>query len=170
MRRVVVGSSRDGRSAVLADGPSPMIRRVIQGDDPDPRHISSEQLADVPVALEVGQFVSVELWSTTTAPPQLGAADRTAAEPVLPGPGMARWMISVMGPNMNWPLHRTDTLDHGIVLSGEVHLLLETGEVRLGPGDAVVIDGAVHGWRTGPSGCTKATWIIGLASAREGDR
>jgi len=33
------------------------------------------------------------------------------------------------------------------VLEGEIMLVLETSEVRLGPGDLVVDRGVIHGWR-----------------------
>jgi mannose-6-phosphate isomerase-like protein (cupin superfamily) len=43
-------------------------------------------------------------------------------------------------------MHRTDTIDYVIVLSGEVTLLLEEEEVRLKPFDVVVQRGTNHAW------------------------
>jgi uncharacterized cupin superfamily protein len=44
-------------------------------------------------------------------------------------------------------MHRTETVDVGIVLEGETWLLLDDGsETRVGPGDAVVQRGTMHAW------------------------
>ena len=52
-----------------------------------------------------------------------------------------------MAPGAESPMHRTETLDVGIVLDGETWLLLDGGsETRVGPGDAVVQRGTNHAW------------------------
>jgi quercetin dioxygenase-like cupin family protein len=44
-------------------------------------------------------------------------------------------------------MHRTESVDYGIVLAGEVHLVLDDGsETRLQPGDVVVQRGTEHAW------------------------
>lgn len=43
--------------------------------------------------------------------------------------------------------HRTDTLDYVIVVHGEVWLVLDHEEKRLGPGDSVIQIGARHAWQ-----------------------
>ena len=63
------------------------------------------------------------------------------------------WHRTVFGPNTAARKHATPTFDVDVVISGEVDLLLEDGQVRLGPGDTVVIPGVVHGWRTGSTSC-----------------
>jgi hypothetical protein len=46
-------------------------------------------------------------------------------------------------------MHATDSVDYGVVLSGEIWLELDDGaEVRLGPGDVVVQNGTRHAWHT----------------------
>lgn len=44
-------------------------------------------------------------------------------------------------------MHATDTLDYLVVVSGEVTLITETGEVLLKAGDVLVDRGVMHGWR-----------------------
>lgn len=44
-------------------------------------------------------------------------------------------------------MHRTKTLDYGVILEGEVWLLTDTDEVVLKPGDTFVCRGANHTWR-----------------------
>lgn len=43
-------------------------------------------------------------------------------------------------------MHATNTLDYLVVLSGEITLLLETGEVTLHTGDTLVDRGVIHAW------------------------
>jgi quercetin dioxygenase-like cupin family protein len=42
--------------------------------------------------------------------------------------------------------HRTDTLDYNVVLEGELWFLSRGGEVRLGPGECVVVRGIEPAW------------------------
>ncbi|MBV9249559.1 MAG: cupin domain-containing protein [Acetobacteraceae bacterium] len=43
-------------------------------------------------------------------------------------------------------MHKTRTVDYIILLSGEVDLLLDDGEVHLKPFDVVIQRGTNHGW------------------------
>jgi mannose-6-phosphate isomerase-like protein (cupin superfamily) len=43
-------------------------------------------------------------------------------------------------------MHRTETVDYGIVLEGEITLLVDVGEVTVHAGDIVVQRGTNHGW------------------------
>ena len=46
------------------------------------------------------------------------------------------------------PMHRTDSIDYGIVLSGEVEMELDDGSrTLLGPGAIIVQRGTIHVWR-----------------------
>ena len=46
------------------------------------------------------------------------------------------------------PMHRTNSIDYGMVLSGEVELELDDGaKTLLGPGDVIVQRGTIHLWR-----------------------
>jgi len=43
-------------------------------------------------------------------------------------------------------MHKSETLDYGILLSGERILVLDDGEYVLNPGDTVVQIGSWHAW------------------------
>jgi mannose-6-phosphate isomerase-like protein (cupin superfamily) len=43
-------------------------------------------------------------------------------------------------------MHVHDTLDIVTVVSGELHIVLETGETLLRQGDSVIVRGVVHSW------------------------
>ncbi|KAJ5812634.1 hypothetical protein N7474_008935 [Penicillium riverlandense] len=53
-----------------------------------------------------------------------------------------------MQPHALSPMHRTVSLDYGVVLEGEVELVLDSGETRLMKrGDVAVQRGTNHAWR-----------------------
>ena len=43
-------------------------------------------------------------------------------------------------------MHRTRTLDYGVILSGEMHMLLDDEEVHRNAGDVVIQRGTNHAW------------------------
>ena len=43
-------------------------------------------------------------------------------------------------------MHRTESIDYGIVIAGEMTLVLDDGEVLLKPGSVVVQRGTNHAW------------------------
>lgn len=51
-------------------------------------------------------------------------------------------------PSNNPMMHRTKSLDYGVVLEGEIELILDSGETRsLRRGDVAVQRGTMHAWR-----------------------
>ncbi len=60
-----------------------------------------------------------------------------------------------MMPGATSPMHRTVSLDYGVVLEGEVELVLDSGEVRLlKRGHVAVQRGTNHAWRN----ASKSEW------------
>ncbi|KAK8139744.1 hypothetical protein PG984_000867 [Apiospora sp. TS-2023a] len=65
---------------------------------------------------------------------------------VVPGGTVARYVD--VPPLSVSPMHRTVSLDYGVVLEGEVELVLDSGEVRrMRRGDLAVQRGTMHAWR-----------------------
>ena len=53
-----------------------------------------------------------------------------------------------MAPANTSPMHRTQSLDYGIMIEGEVELVLDSGETRrMLPGDIAIQRGTMHAWR-----------------------
>src|SRR3954463_1157483 len=124
-RRIVTGHDASGKSIVVSDTP-------------------------VPKTLDIGSGVFHEVWITDATPAPI---DATEAEPTdrpvrVPPPAngvMVRF--TEMAPGAESPMHRTETVDVGVVVAGETWLLLDDGsETRVGPGDAVVQRGTMHAW------------------------
>ena len=125
-RRVVTGHDAHGRSVVLEDGATPTSRSI-------------------PGA------TFHELWNTTASPAEV--APREAREPTArpvvtpPDPNGTIVRLVDLEPGSRSPMHRTETLDYGIVLAGDVRLVLDDGsETALRPGDVVVQRGTSHAW------------------------
>lgn len=131
-RRVVTGHSPDGVSVVLSDGPVPVSRRL-PGDG---------------VAFH-------EIWNTAGAPATITAEEPEPTERELavpPPPRGTKIRINEFQPGhlnpagLQSPVHRTASVDYGIVLEGEITLVLDDSEVTLGAGDVVVQRGTDHAW------------------------
>lgn len=124
-RRIVTGHDASGKSIVLSDTPTPK-------------------------SLDVGTAAFHEIWITAQTPVQIAATepeptDRPVRTPPPAGGVMIRF--TEMAPGAESPMHRTETVDVGVVLEGETWLLLDDGsETRVGAGDAVVQRGTNHAW------------------------
>jgi quercetin dioxygenase-like cupin family protein len=71
------------------------------------------------------------------------------SQPPLTIPGGSVLRVCNFAPGSTTAMHRTTSLDFGIVLAGEVELVLDSGEVRLlKVGDIAVQRGTMHAWRT----------------------
>lgn len=58
-------------------------------------------------------------------------------------------------------MHRNDTVDYNIVLSGEIHACTDAGEVLLRPGDVLIQRGTNHTWRNrGTETCVFASVMV----------
>ena len=77
-------------------------------------------------------------------------------------PNGAAFRIIQHAPGRNGRLHRTQTVDYGIVLSGSIVMVLDDGvEVTLNAGDAIVQRGTNHNWiNRGQEPCTIAFVLV----------
>jgi quercetin dioxygenase-like cupin family protein len=95
-----------------------------------------------------------EVWGTDAMPAPISAAapDPTVgALTVPPPPNGTKIRINEFPPGVVSPVHRTQSVDYGIVLDGEVVLVLDDSETTLRAGDVAVQRGTSHRWenRTG---------------------
>ncbi|RJE23122.1 Cupin domain protein [Aspergillus sclerotialis] len=95
------------------------------------------------------------IYTTSTTPPDLtNNADIPAHEKTMSdGHGLVNPNGSVircvdLAPGYVCIMHRTKSLDYGIVLEGQVDLILDSGEARkMGRGDVAVQRATMHQWR-----------------------
>jgi mannose-6-phosphate isomerase-like protein (cupin superfamily)/ketosteroid isomerase-like protein len=132
VRRIVTGRGADGRSTIAIDGICPHLR----------------ELPDFPT------FRFTDLWATSTAPADNGgnadAADGPVSHVPAPGGNVLRLLeIAPDPPGVDMAksgMHVTSTVDYVYVLSGEITVVLEDGQVALTPGDVLIQRGTVHAW------------------------
>ncbi|MGX7894934.1 cupin domain-containing protein [Tsuneonella sp. HG222] len=129
-RRVVTGHEADGRSVIVQDGEVPHVR-VLPGATFD------------------------EIWATDAAPAPVGpspGSEPTSAAPAIGPAGAGGTVVRMIdfqplsAGGVRSPMHRTRTIDYGIVVEGEVVLILSDSETVLRKGDVVVQRGTDHAW------------------------
>ena len=57
-------------------------------------------------------------------------------------------------------MHRTETVDYGIVLSGEIYLIVDKGEILCRQGDIVIQRGTNHAWANRSSSVCRIAFIL----------
>jgi quercetin dioxygenase-like cupin family protein len=70
-------------------------------------------------------------------------------------------MLVDYAPDIEFPVHNTDTIDFDTVIEGSVSIVLDDGEHELEPGDVLVVNGVDHGWKAGPEGCRLSVLMLG---------
>jgi mannose-6-phosphate isomerase-like protein (cupin superfamily) len=172
VRRVVTGQEAGGRSVVVEDElvepvtvalfPGAEFHRI-WGDDERPRLPSEGTTPNAPTHFPPAEGYRFGMF--TMAPDSAGGTSDVDPEEAiaeiqreLPG------LIDVLEPD-GAGMHRTDTVDFNLIVSGEVWLELDDGaEVLLRAGDCVVQNGARHRWRnTSSEPCVMAVGQIGAA-------
>lgn len=142
-RRIVTGHLADGRSVILQDGAVPHVR-----------------------SLPGARFD--EVWSTGAAPEALSlapAGEPTSDAPLIgPPAGGTTIRIIDFAPASEGgersPMHRTRSTDYGIVLEGEMVLILSDSEVVLRPGDVVIQRATDHAWQNRSKQWAKMAFIL----------
>jgi len=141
MRRVVTGHTESGKSVFVSDGEPPCVEVRPSGNE------------------------ITEVWAThgiPTIPVAQGDPTMDTAD-FFPAAGDTSLKIMRMWPGHESGIHTSDTIDLGIVVSGEMWLELDDGaEVHLKQGDYVVQNGTTHNWRNrGSEVCVMAFVLIG---------
>ena len=87
-------------------------------------------------------------------------------------PGGTVFRIGEIKPGHKGVMHRTNSIDYGIVLEGEIELELDDSKiVHLKVGDVVVQRGTIHAWHNNGDVPAKLAWILVDAKpAKIGDR
>ena len=138
VRRIVTGHNRDGLAIIASD-------KVFE-----PR----------PVTGGIASFA--KLWTTAMSPADntddFDGAERKTG---LTCPGGTVLRIVDFGPGKASPLHKTNSIDYGIVLEGEIELQLDSGAAtRLKPGDVVVQRGTNHAWVNVGEGWARMAFVL----------
>lgn len=127
----------------------PPVRRVVTGHDGTGKAVVVSDESFIGQPNPNGTAVLTTVWTSSGSPVDNDdAADggQRAVDLVLPGGSVIRTVD--MFPGTTAPMHRTSSLDYGIVLSGRIELILDDGSTTLiEPGGIVVQRGTIHSWR-----------------------
>jgi quercetin dioxygenase-like cupin family protein len=138
------------------------IRRVVTGHDSQGRAIVS--IDDVLTGAERRPRTSAAvIWTTEGFPVDNNGSEDTATREV--GTTHANgsvFRVLQLEPGNAQRMHRTDSVDYAIVMSGEIDMELEPGDfVHLKAGDVLVQRGTIHNWvNNGSETCTIAFVLI----------
>ncbi|MCW6528633.1 cupin domain-containing protein [Sphingomonas sp. MMSM20] len=125
------------------------VRRVVTGHDGAGRAVlrADQHFSTVPIP--GGDAAFALIWTTATVPADNNdETDGRARDAGLTIDRGSVIRIVDMLPGGVSPMHRTSSIDYGIVLAGQVELEVDDGaKTLLGPGDIVVQRGTMHRWR-----------------------
>ena len=132
-----------------------VVRRIVTGHDTDGKAVVATEERLTAVSRRIGAHITgCEIWSTDRMPVDNSAAADAAQRAgfvkrynyVGTGEGTT-FRVTEWAPGHARFTHRTETVDYAILLSGEIDLELDGGEVvHLKPGDIVVQRGTIHTW------------------------
>ncbi|AOJ74241.1 MULTISPECIES: cupin domain-containing protein [Burkholderia cepacia complex] len=157
IRRVVTGHDANGRAIVMSDGPLSTVAEIAaipgtvfhevwstsespavvnNGSDPTigelmlppPRYGTRVRFIDIPP--DTPEFLAHGAAAMHAAFSQIGNADASTVQADSPHPLM----------------HRTESIDYGVVIEGEMTLILDGAEVVLKQGNVVIQRGTNHAW------------------------
>jgi quercetin dioxygenase-like cupin family protein len=143
------------------------IRRVVTGHDKNGIAVFASDNQYETIVIPSGDAAMATIWTTTTVPADLNdetdGRERDAGT-TLKGGSVIR--VVDMLPNASSPMHRTSSIDYGIIISGTIELELDNHEYKkMGPGDIIVQRGTIHKWRN-PSDTEVCRIVFVLTEAK----
>ena len=150
------------------------VRRIVTGHDEFGKGIvvSDEELTAVSRGLGIG-ISGCEIWSTNSMPVdnsmEADAAHRAGFVKkynfVGNGQGTVMRIVEWAPGHAMFP-HRTETMDYSMVLSGEIDVEFDSGQVvTMKQGDIIVMRGVTHTWKNKSTTRSAVTAFILIDSA-----
>ena len=174
-RRIVTGHDADSKAVIVADA-APALTQLIGGPG-GPTFFEVWHTTETPALIHV-QPGEMDESKLVLAPPKNGTRIRVIEFPPegeaiqkLTGADAAEKFKAMGGEQASTAaaagaphplMHRTQTVDYGIVLDGEITMILDRGETTVKAGDIIVQNGTNHAWanRSGKV-CRMAFVLIG---------
>ena len=138
------------------------IRRVVTGHDEAGRAVVSiDSVVDYAHSMRPNHS-SFVAWATDEHPINNKDPEDGRLKRVVNGtPGSTIFRVVEYGPGVASRRHRTNSLDYAIVMSGEIDMELDEGEVHLKAGDILIQRGTIHNWiNRGTEPCVIAFVLI----------
>jgi mannose-6-phosphate isomerase-like protein (cupin superfamily) len=148
-------------------------RRIVTGHTPDGKATVSieDTVTGAPGRANVTAAV---IWTTEGFPvDNTGDQDQSKRQVGTTLANGTVFRIVEFGPNNEARVHRTDSVDYAVVMSGEIDMELEPGgeTVHLKAGDVLVQRGTIHNWiNRGSQPCAIAFILIDAKPVEIGGR
>jgi hypothetical protein len=155
-RRIVTGHDAEGKAIIQEDGPPARVQRIGGETGPMFYEVWNTRATPAPIDRASGEPPEEGI---ILAPPKNGTRIRVLDIPpegdnlknVSQEEREAHFAevgaASAVAKNARHAyMHRTETVDYGIVLDGEIVLIMDEGETLVRAGDIVVQRGTNHGW------------------------
>lgn len=125
------------------------IRRVVTGHTEEGKAVFLTDEEFETLVIPSGDAAMATIWTTATVPADcndnIDGRLRDAGT-TLKGGSVIR--VVDMLPGASSPMHRTSSIDYGIVLSGSIELELEDGAIKtVGESGIIVQRGTIHRWK-----------------------
>lgn len=127
VRRVVTGHDANGLAKVINDAPA------LNKKYPRPGAVATLIWVtdEMPASMPIGENIE-----------DMGARILGTSPP----PNGTRFTVNDIPPGNRGAMHRTETIDYVIVISGEIDMELDDSTVKLRAGDVMVQRGTSHAW------------------------
>jgi mannose-6-phosphate isomerase-like protein (cupin superfamily) len=176
VRRIVTGHDSQGRSVILSDGPAPCVYVPPLSPNVSLTDIwltesspaSNEGDADATAKpLQLLPPKSGTVFRILEIPPDK-ERDYTKTKQYFSGMGAGSGVL-IEGSKRHPGMHRTDTVDFIVILSGEAWALMDEGEVLMRPGDCLVQRGTNHAWSNRSDAPCRFMAVLVDAAPLDGD-
>src|SRR5690242_19638166 len=123
------------------------LRRVVTGhDDNGHAEVKIDEISKNLVSARSDSMVSV-VWTTESfAVDNTGVTDEGLLKTAKTLKNGTVFRVVEFAPGIVPRVHRTDSVDYAVVISGEIDMVLDNSVVHLKAGDVLVQRGTIHNW------------------------
>ena len=172
-RRIVTGHDEKGRSIIKEDAPPPRVSRI--GGETGPMFYEVWNTGETPARIDRDSGEPPEK-GIILSPPENGTRIRVLDIPpedgsfqeITPEQAKAHFAeVSAVDASSHSSegsrhpfMHRTESIDYGIMLEGELTLIMDVGETVIRAGDIVIQRGTNHGWANRSNSNCRIAFIL----------
>ncbi len=166
VRRVVTGHDSEGRAIIQSDGPPQRVFDNLGQPGLVFHELWNTQSSPAPIDRAGGEPHEPKL---SLAPPSNGTRIRILDIPPDKPQDVLDTVFDNIGASENFKgsdsqrhasFHRTQTVDYGIVLEGELVLIMDVGETIVRAGDVIIQRGTNHGWANRSNRSARIAFIL----------
>ena len=151
----------------LSDSGLPPVHRVVTGHDARGRAVFRSEDVTPTRTIPIGGASFLLVWTTATVPADNNdeTDGRLRDAGLTINKGSVLRVVDIM-PGCESPMHRTNSIDYGIVMNNEIELELENGARKtICAGGVIVQRGTNHLWRNVTAHPTRIVFVLVEAPA-----